>query len=330
MGQSRPRWLYLGLWLFCLLLCLGLGARHLAPVVARSSDPLPTCRSITHAAGISCVPTAPQRVVTLDAASFENVLALGITPIGTVQVTQSERYRRQYAPSIAVVGGSETLSLEAVLALHPDLILGLEYHQSVYAQLAQIAPTVLLSFEASGEWQRLFQAYGQSLNRVEPAKQVLAAYQQRLEQFQQQHFTNVTTPLRVSVVRAYAGQPSLYLRDSFIGSILAAAGFARPGLQNLSAQQAQQRFGNQVQALISLEEIPQADADILFIWTSEHTIAATQVAQNYLKQMLDHPLWQSLQVVENQQVYQVPDYWIGTGPLAASAVLDDLGRFLLR
>jgi iron complex transport system substrate-binding protein len=111
---------------------------------------------------------------------------------------------------------------------------------------------------------------------------------------------------------------------------LVEAGLTRPGLQNLSAQQAQQRFGNQVQALISLEDLPHADADILFIWTSENTTAATQVAQRYLKQMLNHPLWQSLQVVEKQQVYQVPDYWIGTGPLAASAVLDDLSRFLLR
>jgi iron complex transport system substrate-binding protein len=40
-------------------------------------------------------------------------------------------------------------------------------------------------------------------------------------------------------------------------------------------------------------------------------------------------LWQQLNAVKQGKVYQVPDYWIGYGPLAANAVIDDLYKYIL-
>lgn len=45
--------------------------------------------------------------------------------------------------------------------------------------------------------------------------------------------------------------------------------------------------------------------------------------------MKTNPLWQKLKAVQNNRVYLVPDYWIGSGILAANAIVDDLYKYLL-
>lgn len=40
------------------------------------------CRAIKHSMGETCVPNNPQRVITTDPFSLENILAFGIQPIG--------------------------------------------------------------------------------------------------------------------------------------------------------------------------------------------------------------------------------------------------------
>ena len=42
------------------------------------------------------------------------------------------------------------------------------------------------------------------------------------------------------------------------------------------------------------------------------------------------PLWFKLKAVQQGKVYQVGSYWVGTSPLAANRVIDDLFKFLLK
>jgi ABC-type Fe3+-hydroxamate transport system substrate-binding protein len=46
--------------------------------------------------------------------------------------------------------------------------------------------------------------------------------------------------------------------------------------------------------------------------------------QTTLEQLQDDPLWSRLEAVERDEVYSVASYWLGSGPLAANAVIDDL------
>ncbi|PSB23096.1 iron-siderophore ABC transporter substrate-binding protein, partial [filamentous cyanobacterium CCP2] len=41
------------------------------------------------------------------------------------------------------------------------------------------------------------------------------------------------------------------------------------------------------------------------------------------------PLWSTLSAVQQGRVYEVPGYWIGDGPIAANAVIDDLFKYLV-
>jgi iron complex transport system substrate-binding protein len=288
---------------------------------------LTDCYEVKHAAGTTCVPQTIQRLVTLDTVAFENAVALGLKPIGAVFGEQSLPSLQHQAQSITAIGQTGSPNMERILMLKPDLILGLSFHQEIYSQLAQIAPTVLLELEHSGEWKSLFRQFGEVLRRSTIADQVLQGYRLRLQAFKQQ-FTAQTTPQVISVVRIYPDNLSLYLRDSFVGVILHDAGLDRPATQNFTAAEGQQQFGNPIQASVSLEYVEQVDADVVFVWTSENTVEANEIAQKRLKEILASRLWHPLKAIQNQQVYAVPSYWIGSGPLAANAVIDDLLKYL--
>lgn len=281
------------------------------------------CYKVEHTAGIACVPKTINRLVTLDSASFENAIALGLTPVGTVLAEQSTPYLQQQ--SIVNVGQSGNPSLEAVLALKPDLIVGLSYHNSIYAQLSQIAPTVLLELEHSGKWKEYFRDFGRILNRTAIAQQVIQQYDRRVQEFKTQLSA---TPPKISVVRVYPDSMSLYLQDSFSGVILKDAGLDRPKSQSLSASEGQRLFGNPIQAIVSVEQIEQADGDMMFVWTSENTLASTETAQKKLEELRSSDLWSKLQAVQNDHTYLVPNYWIGSSPLAANAVIGDLFKYV--
>jgi iron complex transport system substrate-binding protein len=283
------------------------------------------CYEVKHAVGSTCVPRTIQRLVTLDAASFENAIALGFKPIGTVLAEQSTPYLENQQLAATNIGQMGTPSLERILTLHPDLIVGLNYHEEIYAQLSQIAPTLLLEFGHSGEWKSFFQNFSDALNRSAIAQQIMQTYNDRLQTFKGR--LKSARP-EISVVRIYPDSLSLYLRDSFAGVILNDAGLDRPQAQNLSASEAQALFGNEIQAIVSVELIEQADGDILFLWTSENTAAADETAQKKLLELRSSHLWKGLKAVQNNRVYQVPSYWIGSGPLAANALIDDLFKYL--
>lgn len=313
-----------------LVLTIGLvsacGVFSHSPIVStnRPSD----CRMVQHAAGDTCVPLQPQRVVALDSLSLEYLLALGIQPVGAVLSDAFVSQLHSDLTGITDIGNAEEPSLEKILALQPDLILGGDFHQTVYTQSSQIAPTVLYAFEHSGQWKSVFMSIAQMLQKTTVAEQVMKDYDARLDQFRRQMGDRLEE-LHVSVVRIYPDRINLYLKDAFCGVILQDAGLRRPDPQNISASEAEVRFGNPIQVSISQESLAQADADVMFLWTGENTVEANQQAQQQLTDLKQSPLWQQLRVVQQNTIYQVPGYWIGSGPIAARAVIDDLFKYLI-
>lgn len=220
-----------------------------------------------------------------------------------------------------------------MLSLKPDLILGLDFSQPIYAQASQISPTVMLAFEHSGLWKEFFQNFSRVLNREDIGQQLMDDYTRRAQEFKQRFESqlgqDVASDFQVSVIRIYPDNVNFYFRESFLGVVLNDAGLARPESQDISASEAKRLYQKAIQASISLEQIPQADADALFVWTSESEAEANQTAQERWEVLQANPIWQQLNVVQKERVYFVPNYWIGSGPLAANAIIDDLFKYLL-
>ncbi|MBF2048454.1 MAG: ABC transporter substrate-binding protein [Leptolyngbya sp. IPPAS B-1204] len=82
--------------------------------------------------------------------------------------------------------------------------------------------------------------------------------------------------------------------------------------------------------LISQELLSQADGDVLFLWKSDDDFAADAGQDTPLRRLKADPLWSQLKAVQQNRVYEVPGHWLGFGPIAANAVVDDLFTYLLQ
>lgn len=290
------------------------------------------CYVVQHVLGEICVPQNPQRIVALDSNTLEYLLALGIKPMGAVLSIEFAQFLD--TEGIINIGSADEPNLEKILTLQPDLIIGGDYYESIYPQSSKIAPTLLWGHILwggsghSGEWKEGFMKFAQLLQKTEIAEQVMKDYRVRLDEFKRD-MGAALQQTEVSVVRLYPDRINLYLKDSFSGTVLQDAGLPRPPAQAIDADTAQQRFGNAIQFTISKEVLSQADSDVMFVWTGENTAEADQQAQEKLAELKADPLWQSLNAVQQNKVYQVPNYWIGSGPIAANLIIDDLFKYLV-
>jgi iron complex transport system substrate-binding protein len=321
-----PRWLQFGIVIFCTLV-FTVACHHggFVPVNNRSTNA--ACRQVEHTAGISCVPSKFERLVTLDPASFENAIALGVKPIGAV-ISDFLSYLQYQATGVQNIGQFGEPNLESILSLKPDVILGFDYEKPLYSLFSKIAPTVLFNFEHSGKWKEAFINISLALGKQEVGQQVMADYYRRLAEFKQKMGNNLSK-IKVSVVRVYPNNINLYLRDSFCGIVLQDAGLSRPKSQDFTASEATKLFANPIQMSIGNELVEQADGDVIFIWTAENNPEGNQTAQYKLEQLKSSPLWKNLKAVRENKVYVVPSYWIGSGMLAANAIIDDLFKYLI-
>ncbi|MBD2091484.1 iron-siderophore ABC transporter substrate-binding protein [Microcoleus sp. FACHB-1515] len=285
-----------------------------------SSSPASECRLIQHAMGETCVPLNPQRVITIDPFSLENVFALGIQPVGVAVSSawlEERTFLRDRLSGVEIVGNLNQPNLEKVLSLKPDLILGLVEDETIYSQLTRIAPTVSFDFQSSEQWKEILMHNAMSLGKTEVANQLIEAYGDRLKNFKAQISLRENFRLMtVSVLRVTNAGVSPYLSDTFCSNILQDAGL------NLISEPEDW--------LVSLERISDLDADVIFVWSYGYQAAIAQTAQPILQLIRTNPLWQQLKAVQKEQIYVVPSYWIGSGILSANAVIDDLFEHLVK
>ncbi|PZO18376.1 MAG: iron-siderophore ABC transporter substrate-binding protein [Leptolyngbya foveolarum] len=314
--RLRLRWLR---WFFLLSVTLyltvacGVTSPQQPSASSESSVESQSCRQVQHAMGETCVPVGPQRVITLDPGSLGNAIALGIQPIGGVALgDELPDYLQPKTTELELLGHPNQPSLEKITRVRPDLILT-DTRADLYEKLQAIAPTVAsedwLEPGAEPLWKRDLKLHGEALNKSEQAQQLLSDYDRRTQDFQQQMGDRLQQT-QVSVVNFRADHVRIYLKDSFAGTILADAGLSRPTAQDKTG------FVER----ISLETIPQLDADVMFLIVSDPAETKT------LDQFTSSPLWNRLDVVKQDRVYLVSaDTWInGWNILGVQQVLDDL------
>jgi iron complex transport system substrate-binding protein len=272
-------------------------------------------RIIKHALGEVEVPLDPQRVVTINPVTLEAALALGVQPVGGSHWDWNQPYLQGKVDNIQDVGWIPDVNLEKIAVLNPDFIIGSAYQQSIYNLVSQIAPTFLAEEppKSNSNWEETFIYIAEGLDRTEMAAQVMADYHTRLEEFKQKRGDR-HKGMKVSVAALYQGNIRVYSKNSFPGSILEDAGLSRP-----SFQLRERRFN------ISKERLGDLDGDALFLINNP----TDTDSQKTLQQFRTDPLWAKLNVVQNKQVFEVGDYWLCCGPLAANAVIDDLFKYLI-
>lgn len=270
-------------------------------------------RTVTHALGKTKLDKKPTRVVVLDSGELDDVLALGVTPVGMATNTGQNgvpSYLAGKAKDIKTVGSINSLNLEAIAALHPDLILGSKLRANdLYKNLSALAPTVF-SIRPGFPWKENLLLIGASLGDETQAVSLLNDYQKRANEVKK----GITGTPKISLVRFLSGNIRLYGNLSFIGVILKDVGLARPANQDI----------NELAVQISKEKIDQADAD----WIFYSSYGAGPSPDE--KTVTGSALWAGLGAVKAKHALPVNDevWFLGLGPLGAMQVLDDLAKTL--
>ncbi|MFE9309918.1 ABC transporter substrate-binding protein [Streptomyces sp. NPDC006706] len=274
-------------------------------------------RTVTHAMGRTELKAQPKRVVVLDVGELDNVVSLGIKPVGLAPTEGSPElpsYLKKDAGSPKNVGTINNLNLEAIAALKPDLILGSQLRAAdKYDELSQIAPTVF-SLRPGFTWKENYLLNAAALDKTAQAKQKLAAYEKRAGALGEKLGADKPT---VSMVRYLPdGVIRLYANASFIGTILKDVGIPRPKNQDI----------DDLATEVSAENIDQADADYIFTGVYGDAKATDK------SKAQSNPLWKNLGAVKAGHAYDVPDetWYLGLGVTAAEEVLGDLESHLTK
>jgi iron complex transport system substrate-binding protein len=272
-------------------------------------------RTVKHAMGETEIKAQPKRVVVLDVGELDNVVSLGIEPVGLAPTEGSPElpsYLKSKAGRPENVGTINNLNLEAIAALKPDLILGSQLRAAdKYDELSQIAPTVF-SLRPGFTWKENYLLNAAALDKTAEAKAKLAAYDEKIDALDKKLGAKKPT---VSMVRFMPdGVIRLYANASFIGTILKDAGIPRPKNQDI----------NDLAAEVSAENIDQADADYIFTGVYGDPKATDK------SKAQGNPLWKNLKAVKSGHAHDVPDetWYLGLGVMAAEEVVADLDRHL--
>jgi len=266
-------------------------------------------RTVKQSMGETKIDAKPQRVVVLDTGELDEVLSLGITPVGMATSEGANpipSYLADKVKGVETIGNVQEINVEKVAELKPDLILGSQLRSDkIYSQLSEIAPTVF-SIRPGFPWKENFALAADALGEETKAAEVMKKYDADIADLK----SSVKGEPKVSLLRFLPSKIRIYGDLSLIGTILNDAGLQRPDNQHI----------NELAKEISAENISEADGDYIF-YSSYGTPDTTQESK-----VVAGAGWKALKGVEAGHAIRVNDdvWFLGLGPIGAEQIVSDL------
>jgi iron complex transport system substrate-binding protein len=270
-------------------------------------------RVVEHAMGKTEIEGTPQRVVTLYQGANDAANALEIPLVGIVESWVEKpvyKYLRDDLNDVKQVGLETQPNLEEISKLNPDLIIASKMrHEDIYNLLSQIAPTVME--ETVFRYRETVKLLGKAAARKEKAAEVLNEWDQRVADFRGKIEAKMGNkwPIEAAVLNFRADHARIYY-SGYAGRILNELGFERPEAHK------EDTWGVK---LTSKESIPEMNAEAFFIFMSDD-----QAVENTYNEWTEHPLWENLDAVQNDQVFRVDQVaWNMAGGIESAHIMLD-------
>lgn len=326
---------FVGLFSLVVLLCWSCGNNVSAPSSASSTVNMPTspnCRTIEHDAGQTEICGQPQKVVALSPYILDMMLSLGEEPVGysaadlePAMLGQPEFDRpEEQIPFLGAlmtgtpvnIGDRKSPSLEALINLKPDLIIGEAWQdkQGTYELFSQIAPTILLDDEKIG-WTRTLPIVAKAFNKEAQQKEILATYEARTEAARQQLLPITQKYPKALVISSGDFSSAIYPYDNSVFSrLLEALGFQLVSAENIAGNAAQ----------FSIEALIGFDTDLVMVVAWDTDDNSTESWKKRQIEWAETPLLQRMPASQAGQVYFIDGRLsVFRGPLAANKILED-------
>lgn len=270
--------------IFGLILTAALAITLVACGSTTSEDATTEMRTVQDIKGEVSIPVNPQRIVDLSGAS-DTLSILGYDVVGTANsdgydYTKFPSYLEKELEGAEILGYSfqDTMDVEAVFALEPDLIIISTMQEKMYDQLSAVAPTVMIEL-AQLDWREDFMNVATIMDRVNEANTWLAEYDAKVAQVSEN-------------IKATYGENTTYL--SFLASGGSLFVFDGAGLGSLLYDELElaKPIGMPEQVDVSL---PVVSYEGLASIEADTVLAIGQTAD--MEALIAHPVWSNLPAV---------------------------------
>lgn len=260
------------------------------------------------------IPAQPKRIF----APYleDSLVTLGVKPVaqwangGSVQPYLQDRLAD--VPKLDFSAGLP--SPEELMTYEPDLIIlhAARYaDEAAYAGYSKIAPTYVFN-NASGDTVKSLQTIGDLVGRTAEAEQAIRAYNRKAGEAKEK-LAQAAGGKKAAIIRFAAKGVSLMGANYLAGYVVhkeLGLGIPEP-------------VGDENSVNVSMEELPELDADYIFIVNQDG-----QGAER-LKEMTDSRIWKLIPAVKAGRVYEVNEqYWLGSGLVAYGKIIDDTVKLI--
>ncbi|MFE4710017.1 ABC transporter substrate-binding protein [Paenibacillus sp. NPDC056722] len=278
-------------------------------------------KTIKHDFGESVIPAHPKRIVSI---GMEDMLLSLDVPMVQAFSTDGYYLDKQLKDKGIAINSSFDINLEAVTAADPDLIIMNKYmtDEQGYEQLSKIAPTIAFIRD---DWQTGILEIGKALDKEDEAKNVLKAYQDKVQQAQATIKQAVGENKTVAFIRPTTKDVELDFPEYVWTSVLYNELGLKPDPEVLKiASTTTDTWGG---TMLSLEMLPKLSADYLFMDYGASMSSEDEFQQSVRQaaEVEKLSIWKSIPAVQKGNVHQVSArHWALNGPIADSLKVDDV------
>lgn len=299
--------------------------------VADSEETTTDSITVVDAYGETTFEEAPERVVVLEWVYAEDVLALGIQPVGMADIENYHNWvniEPEISDDVVDVGTRAEPNLEAIGELNPDVIITVGYrHEGIMDSLNEIAPTLAFNpYPAEGkgnqyeEMVTTFNEIAKLFQKESEADQVLSDLEETYNTVTEEIADAGIENKEFVLSQAYSSDNNPVLR-LFKDNAMAVQIMQNIGLENAYESDGFQPYGFDEVSIEVLQNFQ--EANFFYIVQEEDNIFTNQLAGN--------PAWEKLAFVEEENTYGLSgDTWTFGGPLSAKVFAEQVKETLIK
>lgn len=239
------------------------------------------------------IPADPKRIVDLSGNS-DILSVLGYSVVGTANsdaydYTKFPSYLEETLDGAKILGYSmqDTMDVEGILELNPDLIIISNVQEKMYSQLQKIAPTVMIEL-AQIDWREDIKAFAKLMNKEEKAEEWLKTYKEKAEETGKAIRETYGEDTTYLALLASGGQLFVFDAAGIGGVMYDDMGLKKP--ENMPQQE------NISLPVINYEGLAQIDADYLFVVGTEED----------MESLKGNSIYNSMRAVKDGHVVELP------------------------
>lgn len=256
------------------------------------------------------------RIASMSIHITNNLLALGITPVGSVVGGDVKDFLPHVADrlqGVTKLGVVTDPDMEAVLGLKPDVIyIDEEYSGEDHAKFQKIAPTLSIDMN-SGTWRDHLKRIAANVGREKEADAFIQDYEAKAEHTSGLITAKLGADAKVMAIRMTAKELRVMGTKKPMGPIMF------KDLKLKMADGVEKIPADEPYQVISKEVLPDFNADAIFV-----IISKGKEAKGNFEELEKNPVWQNLKAVKNHHVYLLDGQkWLDYSALGQSMALDD-------